>query len=99
MKLNPTQLAALSATEGHTRMVAGEFPAHDYAAALARAGVVLWSGLAFGIDAIAHEAAVDVEELRIGLAARGGGQAHPARQAQAGGRVVNAQAAFGKLLA
>ena len=34
MKLNPTQLAALSATEAHTRMVAGEFPAHDYAAAL-----------------------------------------------------------------
>ena len=34
MKLDPTQLAALSATEAHTRMVAGEFPAHDYAAAL-----------------------------------------------------------------
>ena len=34
MKLDPTQLAALSATEAHTRMVAGEFPVHDYAAAL-----------------------------------------------------------------
>ncbi|MBL8749470.1 MAG: DNA-protecting protein DprA [Planctomycetes bacterium] len=42
-----------------------------FAAALVRAGVVLWSGLARGVDALAHEASVDAGTPTVAVLAGG----------------------------
>ena len=55
--------------------------ARDLAAALARAGVVVVSGLARGIDAAAHQAALDVGGLTVAFSACGPDRTYPAEHA------------------
>jgi DNA processing protein len=64
--------------------------ATDFTAALARAGVVLWSGLAFGIDAIAHEAALDAGTPTVAVLAGGLDRPHPAAHEPLARRILEA---------
>ncbi|MGA0059429.1 MAG: DNA-processing protein DprA, partial [Planctomycetota bacterium] len=65
--------------------------AHDFCAALARAGVVLWSGLAFGIDAIAHESAHAAGAPTVAVLAGGLDRPHPAAHEALARRILAAQ--------
>ncbi|MCA8973871.1 MAG: DNA-processing protein DprA [Planctomycetes bacterium] len=49
----------------------GRHTAEELARALASAGVILWSGLARGIDAIAHRACIDASVPTVGVLAGG----------------------------
>ncbi len=65
--------------------------AHDFCAALAHAGVVLWSGLAFGIDAIAHEAALAAGTPTVAVLAGGLDRPHPAAHEALARRILDAR--------
>ncbi|MBK8978529.1 MAG: DNA-protecting protein DprA [Planctomycetes bacterium] len=77
---------AVAVVGSRTPTAYGEAAARDFAGVLARAGVTLWSGLAYGIDAIAHAASVDAGTPGVAVLAGGldriepVGNAHLARQ-------------------
>jgi DNA processing protein len=62
--------------------------AHVLAVALARAGAVLWSGLARGIDAIAHGACVDAGVPTVAVLAGGADAIYPPEHAPLAERIV-----------
>ena len=62
--------------------------AKDLAAALARAGTVLWSGLARGIDAIAHEACLAAGQPTVAVVAGGLDHVYPPEHRQLADRIV-----------
>lgn len=68
--------AAVVGSRHHTAY--GAETARDLAAGLARAGVVVVSGMARGIDAIAHAAALDAGGTSVGVLGNGFGVVYPA---------------------
>lgn len=62
----------------------------DLAAALARAGAVLWSGLARGIDALAHEACLAAKVPTVAVLAGGLDAIYPPEHADLAARIVAA---------
>ena len=75
--------AALSAS-GSLTVVGSRTPtpyglaaATDFCAALARSGLVLWSGLAYGVDGVAHRACVDADRPTVAVLAGGLDRIYP----------------------
>ncbi|MGE0143559.1 MAG: DNA-processing protein DprA [Planctomycetota bacterium] len=66
----------------------GVAAARDFATALSRAGFVIWSGLAFGIDAAAHEAALDCDGATVAVQAGGLDETQPPSHAHLARRIV-----------
>lgn len=62
--------------------------ARAFAAAVARTGLVVTSGLALGVDGAAHAAALDVGGMTVAVAATGLDQVYPARHRDLAGRIV-----------
>ena len=71
------------ASSAYGRRVAGEI-----GAALARAGLVVVSGLAYGIDAHAHRAALDAGGLAVAILGSGPETVYPAAHRALAGRVA-----------
>ncbi len=66
----------------------GEAASKDFAHALARAGVILWSGLAYGIDSLAHKAALTAGTPTVAVLAGGLDRIYPAQHAYMADRIV-----------
>lgn len=61
---------------------------HTFAASLARAGLVITSGLATGIDGAGHEGALAAGGLSIAVAGTGPDRVYPARHRELASRIV-----------
>lgn len=66
----------------------GAETAQEFAAFLARNGLVVTSGLALGIDAAAHEGALSAQRLTIAVVGTGLDQVYPAKHKQLANRVA-----------
>jgi len=63
--------------------------AREFAAALSRAGLVVTSGLADGIDGAAHAAAIDAGGWTLAVAGTGPDQVYPAKHRELAGKIVD----------
>lgn len=72
----------------------GKLAARDYTTQLARAGVYVWSGLAAGIDAIAHRAALDAGTPTVAVLAGGLDEVYPRTNARLAEEIVAAGGAL-----
>lgn len=70
----------------------GAETARAFAAHLARSGLVITSGLALGIDAAAHEGALDAGGATVAVIATGPDRVYPARHRELARRIVQAGA-------
>ncbi len=70
----------------------GRSTAMDFSRALARRGLAIVSGLAEGIDAAAHEAALDCGGITVGVCATGLDRIYPRRNEELARRIVAAGA-------
>lgn len=66
----------------------GKRAAHDFAAALAEAGIVVVSGLAYGIDLAAHEGALSVGGKTVAVLGSGVNVIYPARHGRVAERIT-----------
>ncbi|WP_363317785.1 DNA-processing protein DprA, partial [uncultured Amphritea sp.] len=66
----------------------GEAAAHDFAGAIAAAGVPIWSGLAAGVDALAHRAALRQGSPTVAVLAGGLDRVYPAGHVALADRIV-----------
>lgn len=74
--------------------VYGEEVTHRLATDLAKAGVVIVSGLAFGVDAIAHKAALDAGGATIAVLAGGLHAIYPAAHSDLAAQIINSDGAL-----
>ncbi|HTK39600.1 MAG TPA: DNA-processing protein DprA [Patescibacteria group bacterium] len=65
-----------------------------FAEGLARQGIVIISGLALGVDAIAHQAALDSSGTTVAVQANGLHRLYPASNRQLGERIINSGGAI-----
>ncbi len=87
---DPACLAApgLAMVGSRRATVRGLQLADEFAAALAPSGIAIVSGLAYGIDAAAHEAALRVGGLTLAVVATGPDRVYPARHAGLARRIA-----------
>ncbi len=79
---------ALAVVGSRTPTPYGIAAARDFSAAVADAGVVVWSGLAYGVDATAHEAALDAGVPTVAVQAGGLDEVQPAGHTDLARRIV-----------
>lgn len=63
--------------------------AREFAQDLSRAGLVITSGLAFGVDGVAHRAAMDAGGITLAVGGTGPDQVYPARHRDLALRIVD----------
>jgi len=85
--LNSTT-ASLAIVGSRTPSAYGEAATQDFAGATARAGVVIWSGLAQGIDSIAHRQALTHGTPTVAVLAGGLDRVYPACHEELAARIV-----------
>ncbi len=83
------QRPAIAIVGSRTPTPYGIAAAHDFAGALAGAGILIWSGLALGIDGIAHEQALAGGRPTVAVLAGGLAQIHPRSHAPLAVRIEN----------
>ena len=83
------RLPALCLVGSRTPTPYGKAAAEQFAHALAGAGVVLWSGLARGIDGIAHHACVDAGVPTVAVLAGGLDSIYPAEHGRLAQAIVD----------
>jgi len=66
----------------------GKLTAHNFAEELARTGVVVVSGLAFGIDAAAHNGSLDAGGTTLAVLAHGLDEIYPRTHTQLGEKII-----------
>jgi DNA processing protein len=79
--------AQLAMVGSRTPTAAGRAIAHEFAAALARAGLAITSGLAVGVDAASHEGALLAEGITIAVFGTGLDAVYPPRNTQLAARI------------
>lgn len=79
---------ALAVVGSRTPTPYGSAAAEDFTRALVAAGVVLWSGLAYGIDAIAHRTATEARVPTIAVLAGGLDTVYPATHRELADTIV-----------
>jgi DNA processing protein len=83
--LNRKQLAMVGS---RNPTPAGRETAREFAAHLARQGIVICSGLALGIDGASHEGALDGEGLTVAVTGTGLDRVYPARHRELAHRIA-----------
>lgn len=66
----------------------GDRNAREFAAGLSRAGFVITSGMALGVDAASHEAVLDAHGLTVAVMGTGLNRIYPARHKQLARRII-----------
>lgn len=79
---------SLTIVGSRTPTAYGVAATHDFATACARAGVVVWSGLALGVDGIAHTCAVEVGTPTVAVLAGGLDSIYPRAHAELADRIL-----------
>jgi DNA processing protein len=75
----------------------GRRTTRDFAAHLARAGIVVTSGMALGIDAAAHGGALDADGLTVAVTGTGLDRVYPARHRELAHRIAETGALVAEL--
>lgn len=83
-------LPAIAVVGSRAATTYGRLAAEDFAAALARAGVAVWSGLARGIDGIAHEATLLAGGTTVAVMAGGLDATYPPEHEPLARRIIDA---------
>ncbi len=79
---------AIAVVGSRTPTPYGQDAAQQFAAGLAHAGCAIWSGLARGIDAIAHRACLDANAPTIAVLASGLDRIYPSEHAELAASIV-----------
>jgi DNA processing protein len=88
---DPAALAAtpaIAVVGSRTPTPYGQDAAQQFAAGLAQAGCAIWSGLARGIDAIAHRACLDANSPTVAVLASGLDRIYPSEHAELAASIV-----------
>lgn len=79
---------AIAVVGSRTPTPYGQDAAQQFAAGLAHAGCAIWSGLARGIDAIAHRACLDANSPTVAVLASGLDRIYPSEHAELAASIV-----------
>lgn len=88
VSLLESEHVGLAIVGSRTHTAYGEAAARDFAGATARAGVVIWSGLALGIDSIAHREAIAHGTPTVAVLAGGLDRIYPTSHADLADQIV-----------
>jgi DNA processing protein len=88
--LDPHRVRTLTIVGSRTPTAYGIAATNDFATACARAGLVLWSGLALGVDGIVHECALTAGTPTVAVLAGGLADVYPRAHADLAERIVAA---------
>lgn len=93
-KLPTTRLPAVAIVGSRKPTTYGKEVAYRLSSELSRRGVVIISGLALGIDGIAHQAALDTGGITLAVLAGGLGNIYPARHRHLAAQIIQQNGAL-----
>ena len=83
-----TDTPSVAVVGSRTHTAYGESATRDFAGALARAGVPIWSGLAYGVDTIAHREALRWDTPTVAVLAGGLDRVYPHQHRQLSEEII-----------